>query len=52
MANKTGSQAKQLKKDYKNSCSKARQIEGSNDKTCDEVALLITYCQSNSTTSK
>ena len=52
MANKRGAQAKQLKKDYKNSCSKARQIEGSNDKTNDEIALLITYCQSNNTISK
>ena len=33
MASKTGAQAKQLKKDGKNSCSKARQIEGSNHKT-------------------
>ena len=52
MANKTWAQAKQLKKDDKNSCSKARQIEGSNDKTNDDVALLIANCQSNNTISK
>ena len=52
MANKTGAQAKQLKKGNKNSCSKARQIKGSNDKTKDEVAFLINNCQSNNTLSK
>ena len=52
MANETWAQAKQLKKDDKNSCSKARQIEGSNDKTNGVVALLIANCQSNNTTSK
>ena len=52
MASKTGAQAKQLKKDDKNTCSKARQIKDSNDKTNDEVALLITNCQSNNKISK
>ena len=52
MANETGAQVKQLKKDNKNSCSKGRQIKGSNDKTNDEVVLLITSCQSNNTISK
>ena len=52
MENKTGVQAKQLKKDDKNSCSKARQINGSNGKTNDEVALVITNCQSSNTISK
>ena len=44
MANKTGAQAKQLKKDGKNSCSKARQIEDSNHITKNKVALLIINC--------
>ena len=44
MANKTGAQAKRLKKDGKNSCSKARQIEGSNHKTKNKEALFIINC--------
>ena len=52
MANKTRAQAKQLKKDDKNSYSKTRQIEGSNDNANDEVAPLITSSQSNNTISK
>ena len=40
------------KKSDKNSCSKVGQIEGSNDKMNDVVALLITNCQSNNTISK
>ena len=38
-----------MKDDDKNSCSKAGQIESSNDKINDEAAYLITNCQSNNT---
>ena len=41
-----------MKKDDKNICSKAGQIKGCNNTINDEVALLITNCQSYNTISK